>query len=614
MNADGRLDATERAAAREAARTERSGREGRGPGRSRGEPPQPGRRVARDEAVAHPGIDLYDTSVLRTIFLDFESDDWESELADFYNTDVEVPATITVDGESIEGVGVHFRGASSYFGVPAGWKHSLNVAIDHTDPSADLFGYRTLNLLNANGDPSLMSTVLYSSIAGKHLPTPRANFVRVVVNGEYWGVYTNVEQANKDFLKRSFGSSTGDRWKVKGRPGGRGGLEYFGDDVASYRGIYEIKTKDTPEAWGRLIRLCKTLAETPDDRLESALQPMLDIEGVLWFLAIDNVLANSDGYWTRASDYTLFADKAGVFHLIPHDMNEAFSSGHGGPGGRRGGRGGFPMGGPLPAFDENGDGRVERDEIKRTAERFVATIAVDEDGAFGPDAFAIALQAAVPPPPGFGPPPDAGGRGEGRRRTEGPIRMMAGPLFAAVDADKHGRLNRATFVAQAVTAAMAADANSDGALDDTEVAGAMEKLMPPGGPGGPGGRGGPGGGGPTLDPMVGLDDPAKPLRRRLLALPHLRDRYLDHMKTIARNDLDWATVGPVIAGWRALILDAVREDTRKLDSTDAFEAATASEGPSPDAKPMLRGFLDRRRAYVMEYTPPTQPSPKPVGP
>ena len=34
--------------------------------------------------------------VLRTLFLEFESADWEKELADFYHTDVEVPAKLTV--------------------------------------------------------------------------------------------------------------------------------------------------------------------------------------------------------------------------------------------------------------------------------------------------------------------------------------------------------------------------------------------------------------------------------------------------------------------------------------------------------------------------------------
>ena len=42
--------------------------------------------------------------------------------------------------------------------------------------NADLLGYRTLNLLNANGDPSLMSSVLYAHIAAPHLPVPKASF------------------------------------------------------------------------------------------------------------------------------------------------------------------------------------------------------------------------------------------------------------------------------------------------------------------------------------------------------------------------------------------------------------------------------------------------------
>ena len=105
--------------------------------------------------------------------------------------------------------------------------------------------------------------------------------------------------------------------------------------------------------WQALIALCKTLNETPTERLEAAIAPMLDIDGALWFLAVDNVLINGDGYWTRASDYSLLRDQSGKFHLVPHDMNEAFGPammfGPGGPGGMmRGGRGGRGMMGGGP--------------------------------------------------------------------------------------------------------------------------------------------------------------------------------------------------------------------------------------------------------------------------
>jgi spore coat protein CotH len=284
--------------------------------------------------------------VLRTIFLEFEHADWEDELADFYRSDVEVPAKLIVDGKEYPGVGVHFRGASSYFAVGKGYKRSLNVSLDFTDPKQDLYGYKTLNLLNAHGDMSFASTVLYSEIARRYVPAPKANLVRVAINGEYWGVYTSAQQFDQRFLTDNWQTNRGARWKVKGSPGGDGGLSYVGEDVAEYRRRYEIKSKDDAKDWRALIDLCRTLSETPLDELEAALQPMLDIDGVLWFLALDNALINSDGYWIRASDYCLYRDPKGVFHVVPHDMNEAFRPAMG-PG-MRGPRGGAPgQGDPM---------------------------------------------------------------------------------------------------------------------------------------------------------------------------------------------------------------------------------------------------------------------------
>lgn len=86
-------------------------------------------------------------------------------MAAFTNTDVEVPATVIVDGTTYKDVGVHFRGASSFMMVPAGSKRSLNLSFDFGDKKQRLHGYRTVNLLNANSDPTFVRTVLYSEIA-----------------------------------------------------------------------------------------------------------------------------------------------------------------------------------------------------------------------------------------------------------------------------------------------------------------------------------------------------------------------------------------------------------------------------------------------------------------
>ena len=59
---------------------------------------------------------------------------------------------------------------------------------------------------------------------------------------------------------------------------------------------------------------------------------MLDIDGALKFLALEMALVNTDGYWTRASDYNIYQDVKGRFHVIPHDMNEALINEGGGRG------------------------------------------------------------------------------------------------------------------------------------------------------------------------------------------------------------------------------------------------------------------------------------------
>src|SRR5262245_3064374 len=342
-NGDGWLNTEERQAAREFLKKDGGGRfpggprgfgppGGFGPGH---EPGRPGPKVAPADAPAYPGVPLYEPTVLRTLFLDFESPDWEAELQDFHGTDVDVPATLTVDGKKYPNVGVHFRGMSSYMGVPAGSKRSLNLALDLADPRQRLYGSKTLNLLNSHEDASMMSTVLYSHVARQYIPAPKANFVKVVINGESWGVYVNAQQFNKEFVAENYQTTKGARWKVPGGPGGGGGLEFVGDNVADYRRRYEIKSGDDAKSWQALVGLCRTLNQTPPEKLEEALAPVLDLDGLLWFLALDVALVNCDGYWIRASDYSLYRDDKGKFHVIPHDMNEAFrppqGPGFGGP-------------------------------------------------------------------------------------------------------------------------------------------------------------------------------------------------------------------------------------------------------------------------------------------
>jgi spore coat protein CotH len=464
---DGRLNREERLAAREFLKKNTFGGFGKGKGgkgkggfgKGKGEPGTPGPKIAVADVKAEPKASLYEPTVLRTFFLVFEHDDWEDELADFYHTDVEVPATLIVDGKKYPNVGVRYRGASSYFTVGKGSKRSFNVTMNFVDAEQRLYGSKTLNLLNSHDDPTFLNTVLYSQVARAYIPTPKANFVKVAINGESWGVYVNAQQFNKEFTAEQFKSDKGARWKVPGNPGARGGLEYTGEDLDDYKKRFRIRSKDSEKSWKALVNLCKVLNQTPPDKLEKALEPILDIEGALWFLALDNALVNNDGYWTRASDYAIYLDPKGKFHLVPHDMNETFSTSA-----------------------------------------------------------------------GFGP---GGGRGPGG----------------------------------------------------------------PGGPGGgPGGAGGRGASGIQLDPLVGITNARMPLRSRLLAVPALKEKYLQKVRTIAEDQLAWKKLGPEVAKYRKLIEKEVEADTRKLYSLASFKKAVADE-----ADGTLRTFADGRRKYLLGF-------------
>jgi spore coat protein CotH len=559
-NNDGWLNAEERKPAREALAKggEMKGgfmmKGGFGKGGNQG-PAKEGVKVSQDSEPKYPDKPLYEPTILRTIFLEFENKDWEKEIQDFHGTDVDVAATMIVDGKTYKNVGVHFRGASSYGMVPATYKRSFNIDMDMAEKKQTLYGYKSLNLLNQNGDASFISTVLYSQMAREHIPAPKASFVKVVINGENWGIYTNVQQFDKVFTKENFNSEKGTRWKVRGSPGGGGGLVYSGDNIEDYKRRYEIKTKDDDKSWKALIKLCKTLAQTPPEKMEEALKPILDIDSLLWFLAYDVALINSDGYWIRDSDYSIYLDEKGKFHIIPHDMNEAFHPG-GGPGGRGPGMFMARPGEVLPAPLQDMLGLTDAQKKQ------LADLQKDTDGKVGKilteEQNKELKQLRDNGPGGFGPP------GGGPPGGPGGLPPVGGPPGGG--------------------------------------------FGPPGGGFGPPG-GGPGGGGVNLDPLINLTDARKPLRSKILVVPSLRAKYLENIRTIADQLLDWKKLGPQVAVYRKLIEKEIEADTKKLISFEAFQRATADTTVAAGGRELpLRAFAEQRRKYLLEYKE-TKPAP-----
>lgn len=646
------------------------------------EPVKPGERLSPAGVPVFSAQPLYDPKALRTLFLDFDEADWEEELTDFARTDVLVPARLTVDGLVCPGVGVHFRALAAEATLPAGYKRSLDLTLDHTRAGQRLGGQTQLRLLAAATDPTFVRSMLYRRVAAEYLPAPHAGFVRLVINGEYWGVYVSVQPLDENFVQDNFHAASGARWTVSGG----GNLAYLGDNPDAYRRSYRLQSSEDPAAWAALIRLCRTIAQAEPGALEEALAPQLDLDGALKFFALENALINQDGYGSNAGSYGLCLDAAGRFHLIPQDAEDSFRLVQVSEYGRRP-RGGSaprenrtdagPAGGKAkdPAakgYDPNNfphqsetnlamllsysfvnkadsdfDGKVTKEEWLNFARAWYFVMDEDLTGQLTREQFIAKVRLLVTPP----------SIRDGRTRQtfgqEDAAADIGRDLFTALDGNHDGRLTRdelvvtferwfaswsdpktarltqallqpafTTLFSQTVFKAdQSYIATRDShRVEATESDGRSgERGERGGGRGGSGlslgplhlgGRGGRRGGdtrtlitfSEELDPLAALDNEHKPLLARLLAAPALRARYFNQLRDIAKNWLTWARLGPIAKEYHELVALDVARDTHKPTSYEHFVQEldqNPETGPRDgDTAPSLKAFIDERGDYL----------------
>lgn len=275
--------------------------------------------------------DLYDETVLRTMELSFSQPDWWEQLRNLYDTGIDIPADLTVEGVTYSDVGVRFKGNSSYVLTGGSQKKSFNISLDSFVSGQELYGYETLNLNNSYTDPTFCREVLASKIFRNFVPTPKANFVKLVINGENWGVYANVQQVSKDMIEEWFQSRDGNRYKAsQALPNAfddGSALTWLGAGVAPYLDNYDLKTPTNPNPWADLITVCYTLNNTPLGQLQQELQPIFNVDRAIWMLVTSNVFVDPDSYVRAGEEYFLYQDEVhGRLNVVQYDLNESFGA------------------------------------------------------------------------------------------------------------------------------------------------------------------------------------------------------------------------------------------------------------------------------------------------
>ncbi len=275
--------------------------------------------------------DFYNLNRVRDVKLEFAEQNWSQILDSFKlaGEDERLIGKATIDGILYDSVGVRFKGNSSYHNVRKtdSGKLPFNIKLNTVKKKQRLpGGQKTLKLSNVFRDPSFIREVLSYEIAGCYMPAPRANFVRLTVNGVPLGLYNNSESIDKLFLKNHFGYKKGILFKcdpswaaapIEGcLAGDKASLMYQGEDSLCYESNYELKSD---HGWKALIELCHALenGREPDE--------LINVDRTLWMHAFNNVLVNLDSYSGRlCHNYYLYKDSFGRFQPIVWDMNLSF--------------------------------------------------------------------------------------------------------------------------------------------------------------------------------------------------------------------------------------------------------------------------------------------------
>ncbi|MFN0032148.1 MAG: CotH kinase family protein [Flavobacteriales bacterium] len=300
-------------------------------------------RLLPEEHLINMGGDteqgLYKHDEMKTIYLEFAQSNWWNLLTQGYNNGTDVAADMTIDGITYEDVGVGFKGQTSYNQTNGEEKKSFSIKTDAFVDGQTCQGYKTFNLNNCFDDPTFMREFLFLHLICNHVPAAKAAYVKLVINGENWGVYPSVQQMNGDYLKEWFMSNDGTLWRADapaGTGGGGGGggpqwgdgtaaLNYLGADTTDYQDFYTLKSTNKVNPWEDLVNTCDVLENTTIANLPTVLPAVLDVDRTLWFLASEIAFGDDDSYVYKGKMdyYTYWEEETGRMVPLEYDGNSA---------------------------------------------------------------------------------------------------------------------------------------------------------------------------------------------------------------------------------------------------------------------------------------------------
>lgn len=268
---------------------------------------------------------FYHTDTVQEIRINFYDSDWDNILDSLYvlGDKQRILAHLEINGFSYDSVGVRYKGFSSVSVNRT--KNPFNIKLDYMIENQDHFGTEKLKLSNVIQDPSFIREVLTYEICRNYMPSPKANFVNLFINDTLWGVYTNVEAVNKDFLIDHYQSKYNSFFKcnpenLNVQIGGENSnlSNTHGQDSSDYYLFYDI---ESDYGWTDLYNLIDILNTNSD-----SVNKVLNVDRTLWMHALNYSVINFDSYIGYGQNYYLYKSLTDQFSPIIWDLNMSFAS------------------------------------------------------------------------------------------------------------------------------------------------------------------------------------------------------------------------------------------------------------------------------------------------
>ena len=284
-------------------------------------------------SVKGQSVSLFDTAAVNNIYIEVSPDtlNWLYDPANALSTRYFSARFIFTGAgglrDTVENTGFRLRGNTSRFAA----KKSFKISFSQFVSNRRYQGVKKINLNGEHNDPTLIRESLYYTLWHRAGMVPRrTNFVNVYINRNFYGLYTNLEEMDKDWLTRVYGESGGNLYKCV-YPAD---LVYLGPDQQAYKalgydsttgdGAYTLQTNTTASDFTDLVQLCDILNLPADTAFERKIQLVLDVPEFLRAFALDVAAGNWDDYAYNKNNYYLYHHSDGKFRFIAYDCDNTF--------------------------------------------------------------------------------------------------------------------------------------------------------------------------------------------------------------------------------------------------------------------------------------------------